>query len=674
MKRSLRSTSQIFRAALVALALVVASLISSPVQAYATDSGSQSMYRLYNPYSGEHFYTASTTERDHLKTVGWRYEGVGWTAPKTSSTPVYRLYNRYAGDHHYTTSASERDMLVAAGWTYEGVGWYSSDAKEAPLYRQYNPYASTGTHNYTTSKGENDKLVSIGWRAEGIAWYGLASSSDSGTDDTSTLTLSYRAHSQNKGWLSWTSDGGTAGTTGQSLRAEAFQAKVSGGSISGGITYRAHVQDTGWQSWVADGATAGTTGQSLRVEAVQIALTGDLANSYDIYYRVHAANLGWMGWTKNGETAGTTNLSIPIEAIQIKLVAKGSAAPTSSDTKVASPSASASTLSYRTRATNSSWYAYQATGGVSGNASSGSLDQLQATITNNGISGGISYTAHVANVGWTSAVSNGATIGTAGKQIEAITVSLTGQAASVYDVYYRVNSEGHGWMGWAKNGEKAGTQGMSQAVRAVQITLVVKGGSAPGTTTKAFLTPSCVYVDAGHGWSSGTWDSGALGNGYKEANLTADLAKRVCDYLKSYGVNYYSNYGSTQATGLNYDKRQKDAYDRGCTMLVSIHFNSFNGSATGYESYIHSKHAPAGSSTIQSILMNHLATAFSGTTVKNRGSKSAKLAVTSTYVPATLLEICFIDNASDMKVYQAKKDTIAKQIALGIVECADRGF
>ena len=44
------------------------------------DSGksqeSRSMYRLYNPNSGEHFYTSNQGERDHLVSLGWRYEGV----------------------------------------------------------------------------------------------------------------------------------------------------------------------------------------------------------------------------------------------------------------------------------------------------------------------------------------------------------------------------------------------------------------------------------------------------------------------------------------------------------------------------------------------------------------------------------------------------------------------
>ena len=134
---------------------------------------SQDMFRLYNPYSGEHFYTASAYERDALVGLGWHGEGVGWIAPEVSEVPVYRLYNQYAGDHHYTTSAVERDHLVELGWTDEGVGWHSAGESGVPVYRQYNPYASAGTHNYTTSEYEAMALVELGWLYEGIGWYGL---------------------------------------------------------------------------------------------------------------------------------------------------------------------------------------------------------------------------------------------------------------------------------------------------------------------------------------------------------------------------------------------------------------------------------------------------------------------------------------------------------------------
>lgn len=132
------------------------------------------MHRLYNPNTGEHFYTASALERDEVVEAGWSYEGVGWVAPTLSPTPVYRLYNPNAGDHHYTTSASERDALIRAGWSYEGIGWYGSDEGDVAVLRQYNPNAIAGAHNFTTSQSENDMLVKAGWRAEGIAWYALA--------------------------------------------------------------------------------------------------------------------------------------------------------------------------------------------------------------------------------------------------------------------------------------------------------------------------------------------------------------------------------------------------------------------------------------------------------------------------------------------------------------------
>ncbi|MCR5582135.1 MAG: hypothetical protein K6F70_00750 [Eggerthellaceae bacterium] len=134
---------------------------------------SVSMFRMYNPNGGEHFYTASVEERDWLSTLGWKYEGIGWTAPATSDAPVYRLYNPNGGDHHYTMSAEERDWLRGLGWKYEGIGWYSDDNQTTVLYRAYNPNAVSGSHHYTTSLDEKNHLVSLGWHDEGTAWYGL---------------------------------------------------------------------------------------------------------------------------------------------------------------------------------------------------------------------------------------------------------------------------------------------------------------------------------------------------------------------------------------------------------------------------------------------------------------------------------------------------------------------
>ena len=132
------------------------------------------MYRLYNPNTGEHFYTGSKREGNKLVDVGWNYEGIAWEGPVKSNTPVYRLYNENVGEHHYTTSKRERDKLIEIGWKDEGIGWYSDDNKGTPLYRLYNPNATTGNHHYTKSTRERDQLVKIGWNDEEIGWYGCA--------------------------------------------------------------------------------------------------------------------------------------------------------------------------------------------------------------------------------------------------------------------------------------------------------------------------------------------------------------------------------------------------------------------------------------------------------------------------------------------------------------------
>ena len=136
------------------------------------------MNRLYNPNSGEHFYTADLKEKAALVNLGWQDEGYGWVALATKDgdelSAVHRLYNPNTGDHHYTLVEEERDTLVSYGWKYENVGWYTALATETPVYRQYNPNATgAGSHNYTTDKAENDHLVSLGWTPEGIAWFGL---------------------------------------------------------------------------------------------------------------------------------------------------------------------------------------------------------------------------------------------------------------------------------------------------------------------------------------------------------------------------------------------------------------------------------------------------------------------------------------------------------------------
>jgi hypothetical protein len=144
------------------------------------------VYRLYNPNSGEHFYTIDATERDNLVGLGWRAEDTAWiSAPQykddmdpDENNPVYRLYNPNAGDHHYTLSSKERDFLVSEGWKYEGISWYSladtnSELERPVAYRLYNPNAVSGAHFYTLNSEEAEYLKSLGWKDEGTCWNSL---------------------------------------------------------------------------------------------------------------------------------------------------------------------------------------------------------------------------------------------------------------------------------------------------------------------------------------------------------------------------------------------------------------------------------------------------------------------------------------------------------------------
>ena len=129
------------------------------------------VFRLYNPNSGEHFYTSDKKERQFLIDQGWQGEGYGWLGSDTSRQPVYRLYDPNAGDHHCTMDKKEYDALGKLGWTQEGTAWGCSPETDTPVYRQYNPNAQAGRHNLTSNTKEKEYLISVGWKDEGIVWY-----------------------------------------------------------------------------------------------------------------------------------------------------------------------------------------------------------------------------------------------------------------------------------------------------------------------------------------------------------------------------------------------------------------------------------------------------------------------------------------------------------------------
>ena len=180
-------------------------------------------------------------------------------------------------------------------------------------------------------------------------------------------------------------------------------------------------------------------------------------------------------------------------------------------------------------------------------------------------------------------------------------------------------------------------------------TIINIGGVGNGPLPKIMLNP-------GHGNKpDGTYDPGATGNGYKEAVLTRELCKLVVEHLKGYADVTVWDYDKD----MYYYKPSLDLSDY--KYFLSIHFNSAGGQGTEIFHY----YGTAETKMDRAILNKVVA---AGGFI-NRGVKTEDFYVlTPAGIPKSLLEVCFIDSASDMNKYASKKDAIAKAIAQGIIE------
>ena len=152
-------------------------------------------------------------------------------------------------------------------------------------------------------------------------------SPDNDTTDSAKIAenIYTEIHGQNYGWGQGYQQSnqittGTAGLAGNGLRLEALRMKSEDNDLK--LTYQVHVQNKGWMDVTSEGMTAGTTGEALRMEAIRIWASGTSAAKHAVIYRVYVENMGWTDWSWDGATAGTTGMSRPIEAIQVRVLDK----------------------------------------------------------------------------------------------------------------------------------------------------------------------------------------------------------------------------------------------------------------------------------------------------------------------------------------------------------------
>ncbi len=137
-------------------------------------------------------------------------------------------------------------------------------------------------------------------------------------------------------------------------------------------------------------------------------------------------------------------------------------------------------LRYRTYAEGERWLPWVSAGEFSGTKGQGKmLEGIRIELPEKEYPGGVEYRVCKGEYGWEDYWSpNGETAGnTAGVRIEAVQIRLTGRMADHFDICYRVYAQKFGWLGWAKNGESAGTDGFHFRAEGIQILLNEKGNA-----------------------------------------------------------------------------------------------------------------------------------------------------------------------------------------------------
>ncbi|WP_454191564.1 N-acetylmuramoyl-L-alanine amidase family protein [Paenibacillus sp. Marseille-Q7038] len=170
-----------------------------------------------------------------------------------------------------------------------------------------------------------------------------------------------------------------------------------------------------------------------------------------------------------------------------------------------------------------------------------------------------------------------------------------------------------------------------------------------------------IFIDPGHGGS----DSGALGYGLKEKDLTLAIATRVRSILLAEYSNVSILMSRMKDETVTLTQRTNAANTWGADYFLSIHINA--GGGTGYEDFVY-----PGSSTraanYQSNMHNEI---IKLNTLTDRGQKTANFHVLrESRMPAILTENGFIDSNSDAALLKSAShlDLVARGHVNGLVK------
>lgn len=165
-----------------------------------------------------------------------------------------------------------------------------------------------------------------------------------------------------------------------------------------------------------------------------------------------------------------------------------------------------------------------------------------------------------------------------------------------------------------------------------------------------------VFLGVGHGGV----DSGAVGNGFEEADLNLEIAKECAITLQRHGVTVLLSRTKDENDALAEEIKECNAFKP--DLAVDIHINA--GGGDGAEAFYH-----YGGGLSKTLAENVLAEIVK-LGQNSRGAKIRKNAqgkdyygfIRQTSAPAIIVECAFIDNKTDIAII----DTLAEQKAMGV--------
>ena len=211
------------------------------------------------------------------------------------------------------------------------------------------------------------------------------------------------------------------------------------------------------------------------------------------------------------------------------------------------PAQDAPALTYSAHVASLGWLADVSSPAAAG--TTGQARQMEALrIAGGTLAGDIDYRAHVASIGWLGWVGPAYVAGTTGqaRRMEAVQVRLTGQAATDYRVGCQAHVANLGWLPVVYDGATCGTTGQARRMEAVRLWLVPRTPApeptpTPTTPTADGTTRIALTADTGME-ASGAAVMAAIGSSQARwVGILGDLAYqpgdgiegRWCDWVRA---------------------------------------------------------------------------------------------------------------------------------------------